>query len=159
MFANSVSNVRSSKILAGGEGESFTMMGLVITPKVTGEDTQGAYCVIEQQATPGAGSPPHYCHAEEKTFYILDGEFDVLVGERVEQAKAGDVVFIPRGTLHNYKNTGLKPGRLLAVLIPSGHENFLRELSQLFQNGRPTMEQMQAVSAPYQVELVPPKGA
>jgi oxalate decarboxylase/phosphoglucose isomerase-like protein (cupin superfamily) len=51
-------------------------------------------------------------------FYVLEGEFLFLVGERQVSAPPGTFVFIPRGTVHAAKVIGSEPGKVLAAYIP-----------------------------------------
>ncbi len=46
--------------------------------KLTGEDTGGAYALIEQVNTIGTGIPRHAHHNEQETFYIniIEGEYE-----------------------------------------------------------------------------------
>jgi len=90
----------------------------------------GAIAVVEIIAFPQNGPPPHIHHREDESFYVLEGAFSVLVGERPFEAGAGAFVHIPKGTLHTYKNTGTAPGRLLVILAPGGFENLWREIGE-----------------------------
>ncbi|WP_424186689.1 cupin domain-containing protein [Actinokineospora sp. G85] len=42
-------------------------------------------------------------------------------------ASAGDFVFIPRNTVHGFRNTGLRPARQLLLFTPGGFERFFTE--------------------------------
>jgi len=48
----------------------------------TAEDTQGKFALIEAVARKGNVPPPHIHHREEETFYVLEGEMTVSVGDR-----------------------------------------------------------------------------
>jgi mannose-6-phosphate isomerase-like protein (cupin superfamily) len=65
---------------------------------------------------------------EDELFYVLDGEFDVYVGEEVFRVKTGQCVFLPK----------LKPQafiirspriRLLTLVTPAGLEDVFRDMS------------------------------
>jgi hypothetical protein len=53
-------------------------------------------------------------HAHESLFVVLEGEGEVLVGERLLPVKAGDVAFVPRWIFHQTRNTSTE--RELVVL-------------------------------------------
>jgi hypothetical protein len=61
---------------------------------------------------------------------VLDGEFTLLFGERNLTAGPEAFVHIPGGTLHTYKNTGSKPGRMIVMLAPGGFEKLWEELGE-----------------------------
>jgi mannose-6-phosphate isomerase-like protein (cupin superfamily) len=85
--------------LTKGEGRSIWLLGDLYTFKVTGE----ALSVTELTAFPQNGPPPHIHQREDESFWVLDGEFSVLLGERTLTAGQGAFVHIPKGTLHTYK--------------------------------------------------------
>jgi mannose-6-phosphate isomerase-like protein (cupin superfamily) len=72
--------------------------------------------------------PPHIHQKEAGSFYVMEGEFSFLCGDHTIQATAGSFVHVPPGTLHTYKNTGTKPGRLLVAISPAGFERFFEEV-------------------------------
>jgi mannose-6-phosphate isomerase-like protein (cupin superfamily) len=109
---------------------SFWVLGDHYRFKLSSEETVGSLAVVEIVAFPQNGPPPHIHHHEDESFYILDGTFSVLVGDRSFEAGTGAFVHIPKGTLHTYKNVGVAPGRLLVILTPGGFENLWREIRE-----------------------------
>lgn len=138
-----------------GGGESFLVMGIRITPQVTGEDTAGAYTLLEQVVPPGGGPPPHILHRAEKTIYVIDGEFSVRLGERSLTGGSGSCFVIPRGVVHSFTNVReAAPGRILVLVSPAGHERFLAAMSRLGAGGAPDPDEMAALMAAEGVEIV-----
>ena len=86
-------------VLGPGEGKMIPVPGHKITHKVSGADTDGAYSLLEVELD-GDGPPQHIHKTEDEAFYVLEGEINVLLGERTIKAKAGTFVRIPRGTVH-----------------------------------------------------------
>src|SRR5688572_16617745 len=114
---------------AAGEGTRLWVLGDLVTLKVTGRETGGALCVFEELVQPQAGPPPHVHLKEEETFAVIDGTFSLTHGDRAVTATPGAVVYIPRGTVHSFKNIGESPGRLLVSISPAGLEEcFLNEI-------------------------------
>ncbi len=66
---------------------------------------------------PGGGMPRHTNQVEHEQ-YVLNGQAQIGIGERTYQVKKGDVVFIPAGVPHWYKNTGDEPFEFLC-LVPN----------------------------------------
>ncbi len=85
------------------------------------------YTLLEVLAAPGNGSPPHIHENEDESFYVLDGAFELLMGERVRALETGEYAFVPRGTVHRFQCAGGRPGRLLILFTPGGIEGFFRE--------------------------------
>lgn len=134
--------------------ESFSMMGVRITPKVLAHETDGLLSMAEQVVEPDAGSPPHICNNETKIFYVAAGEFEFRLGTITRHATAGDTITIPAGAIHRYQNVGTNAGTLFATFIPGGHEEFLRELSDLYQGEDVRPEDIDRLCQRYDVEIL-----
>jgi len=53
------------------------------------KDTNGAFLLMEATLAPGTEPPPHVHTREDELFYVLEGEFDVYVGEKAFNVKTG----------------------------------------------------------------------
>lgn len=111
-------------LLKRGEGNSFWVLGDLYTFKVTGKQTNGAFTVVDQIIQPQGGPPPHVHHREDEAFYVLEGKFSFLCGEKSSVLETGSFAYIPKGTVHTFKNIDGKPGRLLVTITPAGLEEF-----------------------------------
>jgi quercetin dioxygenase-like cupin family protein len=96
-----------------------------VTLRLTGKETNGAFALVELVAMPGAEPPPHIHLATDETYYVLEGEFAVLHGDRTYTATAGSVVYLPQGTLHAWRNATTQPARALLLITPAGFENVI----------------------------------
>ena len=52
----------------------------------------------------------------------------LVLGDATYQAKAGDFVFIPRGTVHRFRNVGPGTAIQLVTFVPAGMEKYFREV-------------------------------
>lgn|SRR3989344_2571165 len=59
----------------------------------------------------------HATHTEN--VYILDGEGEMLLGDKTFKVKKGDMIFIPMNTVHSLKVTSSIPVKVLSVQSPS----------------------------------------
>jgi quercetin dioxygenase-like cupin family protein len=117
-----------------GEGKTISVAGEVITFKVVGEDTQGAWSLIEFNVPPRFAGPPLHWHKEElEGFYILSGTITLQIEERVVKAPAGSFALVPPGVVHTFSNQEEVPATFLSMLSPSGLERFLEELAAMMQ--------------------------
>lgn len=105
-----------------------SVLGEIISFKITGEETGGSLCVVELTALPRNGPPPHIHHREDESFYILDGAFSFLLEDHTTEAGPGFLCRVPKGTLHTYQNIGTQPGKALVILTPAGFEKFWMEI-------------------------------
>ncbi len=117
-------------VLGPGEGKVVPVPGHKITHKISGEDTDGAYSLLEVELD-GDGPPQHVHKNEDEAFYVLEGEINVLMGERTFIAKAGTFVRIPRGTRHTFCRVEKKNAKLLAIFSPPGFEQFFDDAVDL----------------------------
>ncbi len=58
----------------------------------------------------------HLTHTEH--VYILEGEGEMLLGEKTFKVKKGDMIFIPMNTPHSLKVTSSVPVKVLSVQSP-----------------------------------------
>ena len=110
-----------------GTGPAFWRPGDLYTFLVTGEQTGGAYFVMEALVPPGGGPPPHIHREEDETFYIVEGQCSIRLGDRTVSAAAGDFVNLPRGIVHCFRNEGKSTMRMILTFSPSGIEKFFEE--------------------------------
>ena len=118
-----------------GQGRTLWVVGDVYAFKALGQDTNGAFALVELTVSPQAGPPPHIHHREDEFYYVLEGEVEVLDGERrTFTASAGSYVYIPKYTLHAFKNVREETARMLVGFTPAGLEGFF------FAAGEPAKE-------------------
>jgi mannose-6-phosphate isomerase-like protein (cupin superfamily) len=134
-------------------------MGDRITFKVWSEESGGAYALLEHQTLPGMGAPPHTHLACDEGYYILEGEYEfVALPEAPRRVRAGEVVTIPRGVPHAYRNVGDKPGRFLLYISPGGFEAFFEEVGHPGEvppsaDAPPDFEKLLAAAKRYQIVM------
>jgi mannose-6-phosphate isomerase-like protein (cupin superfamily) len=108
-------------------GDCRWVLGEHVAVKQTAASTGGKFTVAEIESPPGGGPPPHVHRAQDEMFYVLDGTYEFLIGERRETVGPGTTVFVPRGTRHTYRNPGPGIGRLFDMHSPGGFETFFME--------------------------------
>lgn len=120
--------------IRAGDGERIWIVGDTMTFKATGESTQGRLMLLENLTAPGGGPPPHIHEADDEFFYIVDGMFEIRIGNERHDLGPGGFAFVPHGTVHNFRNTADTPSRILIGFTPGGIEGFFRE------SGRPALD-------------------
>lgn len=65
---------------------------------------------------PGASFPRHK-HPGEEIIYVTQGTLEYEVAGKPVIVKAGQVLFIPYGTIHSVRNTGKDPAAELATYV------------------------------------------
>jgi quercetin dioxygenase-like cupin family protein len=110
-----------------GEGKEVMLAGQPMVFLVTGEDTKHT-SMFDWTLPPGFSTGLHVHRVQEETFYVLEGECEWQIGDRLIRAKVGTYVFIPPGVTHNIGNASGKPARMIMTVSPPGHEHYFEEL-------------------------------
>src|ERR1043165_2598048 len=94
------------RVLAGGEGSACEM--------------------FEWQGPDSSGPPPH-AHPWTESYFVIDGEADVVIGDKTLRATPGGFISVPPGTGHN-STVSLPGAKFLVVTNPSGLKGFVEDL-------------------------------
>ena len=120
----SIEQVTQPYRLASGEGlaAAWWKSGR-ITVKIAGAETGNAFSQIETDDPRGSGPPLHLHHHEDETFYVLEGEVTIQLGDERIDLAAGDFLFGPREVPHAYVVRSER-ARMLCTTSPAGVEQF-----------------------------------
>ena len=101
--------------------------GTKITVKVSKEDSEDKYTMLEMAHPPNVGPALHiHPGAPEKLVLHTGRRVSNQIGKEVYHAQRGDFVFIPKGIEHKYQS-GSNGGKVL-VISPAGLEGTLKRL-------------------------------
>jgi quercetin dioxygenase-like cupin family protein len=139
------------KTLAPGAGEVQTLLSHTVAWKVDGNDSNGHFAIFEMTDTTGGCAPVH-SHPWEETFYMLEGEIEVRVGNRQEMLIPGSVGHIPANVVHTFKVCSAR-ARALVIIAPAMGEAFYRELGEKITSLPPDPIVMQEVFDKHGLEL------
>ena len=87
------------------------------------DEKQGApnFAMRQFEVAPG-GYTPRHSHPYEHEVFVLEGAGVVFEGETEHPLKAGDVVFVVPGEVHQFRNTGDTPLKFLCM-VPNSSAN------------------------------------
>jgi mannose-6-phosphate isomerase-like protein (cupin superfamily) len=148
-----------------GQGKTFRARGDLFFFKVVGADNENAFSMCEVWNAPQGGIPPHIDHRDDEAFFVLDGTYECLLGDRTLTCGPGESFFVPRGTPHAIKNVGDSQARILIVQSPGGViERYMEEAWETIEDpasppapGEPDFQRVMAVARQYGIEMLPPK--
>jgi quercetin dioxygenase-like cupin family protein len=131
--APGAANVKPIESIAFAHGRqsldrSVWYNGSLMTFLATGEETDGQFALIEAVSRKGNVPPPHIHHREDETFYVLEGEIVVSVGDRTIKGTAETMFFLPRDVPHSFTIES-EQSRMLILLTPAGLEGWFKEFS------------------------------
>ncbi|MDT3377285.1 cupin domain-containing protein [Labrys portucalensis] len=131
--------------------EVISIKGLELRFLHSKADTQGSLDMFEMIVQPHARMPvAHYHESWDETVYGLEGKMTFRIGDGEVGLSVGETLFIPRGTVHAFRNDGQEPATCLVVLTPGvlGIDYF-REVAALLASDTPDLAQMGAIMRRY----------
>ncbi|MBY5370955.1 cupin domain-containing protein [Rhizobium leguminosarum] len=134
-----------------GEKNGVLLRGHPMLFLVTGEDTKHT-SMFEWTIPAEFATGRHVHRVQEETFYLLEGECQWHVGDRVVHATPGAYLFIPPGVPHDITNVSRKPARVLMTVSPPGHEHYFEELAELAAAGAPDAEALAVLRNRYDTD-------
>ena len=113
-------------VLAGPSGGRTVTYGSGSTAelKIAGEQTGGAWAVIDWHVRAGDEPPMHKHTREDETVYVVEGSITAYVGDQTIEVDAGSYAALPKGIAHGLSVKGTE-AHLLVSEIPAGAEYFL----------------------------------
>ncbi len=135
---------------------SYWYIGHLMSLVLTSEQTGGKYALLRATERRGMEPPPHTHTKEDEAFLVLEGEVIYTVGGQTFNAKAGDVMFLPKNIQHSFK-IQTEQLETLMLLTPGGFENYFVEMSTAAEEvklppmpqGPPDFEKIVAIASKY----------
>ena len=162
-------------VLASGAGQRIASAGMTLK---VGAEQSARWSAFEAEVAPGFDVGAHRHGEAEELFYILDGELDLLAfepkvltagdwqrwesasGTPVVRGGPGSLMYVPAGCPHAFANPGSAPARMLFLVTPSGHEQYLREVADvLATGGPPDPDAIAAIRARHDIQQLTPMRA
>ncbi len=89
------------------------------------------------------GANPHVHTRTSELFFVLDGSIDVLAGDDVATASAGDLVVVPPGQPHAFAASAGKCADVLVMITPGTERfEFFRALARAMAPGADPAERL-----------------
>lgn len=155
---------RVPAILTPEEQRAVWFLGAYVRIRVSGDSTGGQLAILEHTGPRGYSSPVHRHDADEETFFILDGDVRVEIGNRTFSAGPGTVAFLPRQIPHAFVVTS-REARLLTLHTPAGFDEFTLAAGSAADSpfgepptGEPVADPaaLAAIAASYGIEILGP---
>lgn len=132
-------------VVTRDEAPKYWLVDTLWSVLAAAETTGGELTVLDQVMPKRSGPPPHVHERLHEYFYILDGVIRFQIGTEVKTASAGNMVSIPRNTVHGFAVASDR-ARVLNLYTPAG---FTEQITFL---GTPATE----LRLPRDGEQVPP---
>jgi mannose-6-phosphate isomerase-like protein (cupin superfamily) len=118
-------------------------------------DTGGALSVMRTRVEADAeAAKPHTHTKSAELFYVLEGQSEILTGDRILTADEGDLVVVPPNQVHAFGTPAGHATELLIVQTP-GLERFeYFRLVERLRRGEATIEELMATQELYDNHFV-----
>jgi quercetin dioxygenase-like cupin family protein len=118
--------VRASEAIVSGPGAGERLQTGSRTVLVKGALPD--VCFVEWALDgPYDGPEPHRHDGQVDSYYVLEGELELTVGDSTHTLGAGMLASVPRGVRHTFAHTAAGTGRFLNIHAPDGgFADFLR---------------------------------
>ncbi len=152
-------------VVGPGEGEAIWFLRTLMTVKASGNESGGAFSLIEVHYPPAFSPPHHLHHNEDESFYVLEGQVTFTCGVRTWTAGQGSFAVLPRGIEHGFAVGQASPAKMLQMSSAPGLERFFRDAGAPATertlppaSGEPDFAGLKAAADRYGIELMGPTG-
>jgi hypothetical protein len=102
---------------------------------------------------PGEGPPDHVHFNQEEIFFIVDGLYELTIDGQTSIGGAGTLAFIPRNTVHSFKNVGATPACVLDWTLPGEQDRYFKKISELAAGGSFTGDKLAELNKEHNTTL------
>lgn len=115
--SNDVVTYRSGErpvVIINGKNEKESIRLERLIPLTKGRSLSGNIHIV----APGTTNGGDIKHEGEEVGYVIEGQFELTVGDKTYHMKAGDSFFFPSEIPHRYRNTSSSMTRVLWINTP-----------------------------------------
>ena len=144
-------------IVQPGGGRLLDLGNFQVTVLAGGADTGGEFSLLQTQSEPeGFGPPLHIHHDAAEAFFVLEGEYLMIVEDKQAICPPGSFVYVPAGVRHTFQVRSGASGRKLNLFAPAAMESFFEELSVAEAAGTADEATLGEIAARAHMEVVGP---
>ena len=128
-----------------GVGRPLDVGDMQLSLKASAEQTQGALTLFETEDMPGFSPPPHFHTDTAESFYVLEGEYHIVLDRQAYTCGPGSFIFIPRGVPQGF-TVGATKAKKLMIFVPGAMETYFEELHEALRTGPVSAEMITAIA-------------
>jgi mannose-6-phosphate isomerase-like protein (cupin superfamily) len=145
-----------------GDSKEFVLAGVVMKRLLSGEQTAGQFCLLENRSDGNTKTPIHVHARDDETLYVIEGELTAVIDSQPRRLTAGESIFLPRGIPHQLMNMSGRRCRYILIGTPALFDRFLEQGGHELQPdevlGPPTpeeIERLREASPKFGITLLP----
>jgi len=124
----------------------------MVTHKLTGQQTGGAYYLFESVFEPGSGNQLHVHRREDEVAYVLEGALEIRLADQTVVVEAGSAAHLPKNIPHAIRNPLETTSRYLFMAIPAGLDQWFDALESARNDGTLDDAMYRKLSLEYGIE-------
>lgn len=128
-------SARRAVVLMPGEGRPIDVGNFALSLKAAGNQTDGAFSLLDAREPPDFGPPMHIHHNCGEAFFVIEGEYLIFVEDQQFRCPAGSFVYVPQGLRHGFR-VGTQASRKYNLYTPAAIFGYFDELSTSIRDGR-----------------------
>jgi quercetin dioxygenase-like cupin family protein len=144
----------------------YWLLGSLAIVHVSGEQTEGRFCLVEFVTPPDDMTPLHLHRRDSQTTYVLEGEMTFYLPGESRIVKAGQCIHQPSATPQTGQVTSVVPARMLDINSPAGFDRFVAAAGTPAESltlppapeSPPDFEQLSALADAHGIDILGPPG-
>ncbi|WP_341675694.1 cupin domain-containing protein [Niveibacterium sp. SC-1] len=141
-------------IIRKAEGHEVVVLRDRVNIKVASEQSPFGMSIVVVDVPPNSGTPCVAHAKEEEVYFILSGELFMHTPTERHTLRAGDMVHLPPGTPHGYRNPGDHDAQFLAWTVGGPMDKFFTNMAERVRALPDDLPQMVAVLEEFGVTRV-----
>ena len=146
--------------------QAYWMLGNLAIVHVTGEETDGRFCLVEFRSPPDDMIPLHAHRDQSQTTYVLEGEVTFYLPGIERALGPGECIHQPAGVPQT-ERTGPDGARMLDINSPAGFERFVAAVGDPTESlelppppdEEPDFARLTAIADEHSLDILGPPGA
>src|SRR2546422_4520853 len=122
------------------EGKLVSIGGVGVKFKISGDETNRAFSIVEHHVQPRTLVPPHLHRDTDEYSYVVEGQFGARIGDEILLAGSGEYILKPRGIPHTFWNPTDEVARFVEIISPAGVVKILARARQALVKGAPQIQ-------------------
>jgi quercetin dioxygenase-like cupin family protein len=120
-------------VIRSDEGRSVQVLGDQVRIKLASAASPHGMAIVVVDVPPGSGTPCVTHAKEEEVYFMLEGELFMHTPTERHTLQPGDMVHLPPGTPHGYRNPADSTARFLAWTVGGPMDEFFTTMAQRVQ--------------------------
>jgi len=148
-----------------GAQQTYLVLGAEMRVLSNSERTEGQFSLVEMIIHPGGDSGLHVQHRADQSMYLVEGELEVTIADRIFTITKDETSQFHRGVPQRVRNTSQEPARSIVLTTPGGFEHFIARVGipivagivgRTTQPSENQLDNLHSLAEEYWIEIISP---